>query len=287
MTTAVPPPSVARQGRSRRREWGVVPWLGIAIPGHRSLNVWRRNRDVFLQLWKAEFVPPLLEPVIMFLALGLGLGTYVQLSGDVDYIQFLGPGVMAMFAMFAAVFESLWGAYFRLDRHGTYRAILATPTRAEEITAGEILWAASRGTMNATLILVVMVALTPVYDLVHSPLALLTIPVAFLSGILFGACGQAYVSQARAVSQLNYFFSLFVLPMFWFGGGFFPLGGLPEWAVTAAWFTPLYHVVELNRGLITGDVGWSHLGHLTWLIAVLPPTVWLALWAMRRRIVTG
>lgn len=288
-TSSAPPANQPAQrpvpNAARPREWGVIPWLGIALPGRQSINVWRRNRDVFLQLWKAEFIPPLLEPVIMFAALGLGLGTYVQLSGDVDYIQFLGPGVIAMFSMFAAVFEALWGAYFRLDKHGTYAAILATPTRAEEITAGEILWAASRGAVNATMILLVMLVLTPGYGLISSPLAILTIPVAFLAGVGFGALGQAYVSQARSVSQLTYFFSLVVMPMFWFSGGFFPLDEFPAWASTAAWFTPLYHAVEVNRALVTGNVGWGDLGHLVWLLVVIPPLVWLALWTMRRRII--
>lgn len=279
-----PDPGGRAEARARR-EWGVVPWLGVAVPGRQSIRVWQRNRDVFLQLWKAEFVPPLLEPLIMFAALGLGLGTYVQLTGDVEYIQFLGPGVIAMFSMFAAVFEALWGAYFRLDKQGTYAAILATPTRPEEITAGEILWAASRGALNAAMIMLVMLALTPAYDLVSSPLALLTVPVAFLAGLSFGALGQAYVSQARSVSQLTYFFSLLVMPMFWFSGGFFPLDEFPAWASTAAWFTPLYHAVEVNRALVTGNLGWSDAGHLAWLVIVVPPLVLLALWTMRRRIV--
>ena len=157
------------------------------------------------------------------------------------------------------------------DQHRTYAAILATPTRPEEIVAGEVLWAATRGAINATLIVVVMIALTPVYGLVQSPLVVLTIPASLLAGIAFGSFGQTYVSRARSVSQLNYFFSLFVLPMFWFSGGFFPLDGLPTWAVTAAWFTPLYHAVELNRQLITGQVEWSALGHLAWLLVVALP----------------
>lgn len=273
--------------RIRTSEWGVVPALGIAIPGRRSLRVWQRNRDVFFQLWKAELLPPTLEPIIMFLALGLGLGTYVQLGGETEYIQFLGPGVLAMFAMFASIFESLWGAYFRLDQHGTYAGILATPARPEEIVAGEILWAASRGALNATLILAVMLALTPAFGLVESPLAVLAIPVSFVVGLLFGSMGQAYVSQARSVSQLNYFFSLLILPMFWFSGGFFPLDDLPGWASTAAWFTPLYHAVELNRGVISGSLGWSLLAHVAWLLVVLPPVAWLALRMMRGRIINA
>ncbi|MQA00647.1 MAG: ABC transporter permease [Dehalococcoidia bacterium] len=284
-TTSTPTTEAPPEPPSGRRRGGVLPWLGVAVPGRRTYRVWQRNRDVFFQLWRAELMPPLVEPVIMFVALGLGLGTYVELTGDTEYIQYLGPGVLAMFPMFASVFESLFGAYFRMDQHGTYAAILSTPARPEEIIAGDAAWAATRGAINAALILVVMVALTPVYGLIESPLALLTIPAAFVLGAVLGSLGLAYTSQARSISQLTYFFSLFVLPMFWFSGGFFPLESLPGWATAVAWFTPLLHAVELNRGLVTGDIGWAHLGHLAWLVAVFFPAFWLALWTMRRRLV--
>lgn len=269
----------------RRRPQGKVPGLGVALPGRRTYRVWQRNRDVFFQLWRAELAPPLIEPVMMFLALGLGLGTYVELFGDVEYIQFLAPGVLAMFPMFAATFDALFGAYFKMDRHGTYDAIRSSPVRIEEVVAGEAAWAATRSALNALLILVAMAALSPFVDLIRSPLILLTLPVGFLTGLLFACIGLAYTSRARSVSQLTYFFSLFILPMFWLSGGFFPLEALPVWAKTIAWFTPLMHAVELNRGLVTGDVGWAHLGHLVWLAVVTVPALWLALFAMRDRLV--
>jgi lipooligosaccharide transport system permease protein len=282
-----PPRSPSQPLRARGREWGVLPVLGVALPRRQAVHVWERNRDVYFRLWKTELVPPLLEPIMMFFAVGLGLGTYVQLTGNVEYIHFLGPGVMAAFTMFASLFEALWGAYFRLNTHGTYQAILTTPTRPEEITTGEMLWAASRGAINAAGILAVMVVLTPIYHLVNSPLALLTVPLAFGQGFLFAGAAQAYLSQARSVSQLNYFFSLFALPMFWFSGGFFPLDNVPTWASIGVWFTPLHHTVELNRALIDGQLDWASLGHLVWLIVVTLPLFWLALWTMRRRIVVG
>ena len=158
-------------------------------PTMRALvDAWQqRHRDVFFQLWRAELFPPLVEPIVMFLALGLGLGTYVELTGDTDYIQFLAPGVLVIFPMFAAVFESLWGAYWRLDRQGTYAAILATPARPEEIVAGDILWAATRMLLNSVLILVVMAVLTAPWDLIGSPLVIFALPVNLLSGILFAS----------------------------------------------------------------------------------------------------
>jgi len=135
------------------------------------------------------------------------------------------------------------------------------------------------------MIFVVMLAMTPAYGLVRSPLAVLTIPATFGMGMLFAGMGLSYISRARSVSQLNYFFSLVIFPMFWFSGGFFPLDGLPGWAGTAAWFTPLFHAVELNRDLLTGDAGWATLGHAAWLAVVAVPSCWAGLWFLRRRLV--
>ncbi len=277
--------ALANQAEPARRRNGELPVLGVALPGRRTYRVWQRNRDVFFQLWRAELLPPLMEPIVMFLALGLGLGTYVELTGDTDYIQFLAPGVLVIFPMFAAMFESLWGAYWRLERSGTYAAILATPARPEDIVAGDILWAATRMLINSLLILVVMAVLTGPWELIQSPWVILTIPVNLLAGILFASLGMAYTSKARSISQLSYFFSLFIMPMFWFSGAFFPLDNLPGWAEALAWITPVFHAVEIDRALITGDLAWVDLLHFGWIVAMAIPAFWFALYSMRRRLV--
>lgn len=274
-----------RRAPSAPRPWGVWPLLGVALPAHHSLRVWQRHRDVFFRLWRAELFPPIAEPVVMILALGLGLGAFVDLSGDRDYIQFLAPGILAIFPMFAAVVDSLWGAFLRLTQQGTYAAMLATPVRAEDIIAGDILWAATRATMSATVIVIVLALFTPFYDLIESPLVIAVIPNAFLMGLLFASLGMAYVGFVRSISQLTYFFTLIVTPMFWFSGAFFPLDELPSWAEILAWFIPLTHVVDINRGLITGDLQWQHLGDLAWLLIVTVGAFWLALRSMRRRLI--
>ena len=46
----------------------------------RTWNVWRRNRDVFMKTYKTNFIPPFLEPVLYFLALGFGLGVFIHLD---------------------------------------------------------------------------------------------------------------------------------------------------------------------------------------------------------------
>ena len=157
--------------------------LGVS---YRSYRVWQRNRDVVLRLWFAELVPPVVGPLIMMSALGLGLGAFVELEGDQAYIAFLTPGILSIFPMMWAMFDCGWGAYGRMNMQGVYDAVVATPLNVEDVIAGEIFFGASRGALQAVHILVAATFFTFAYHIIESPLAVLAIPVAFLAGLIFG-----------------------------------------------------------------------------------------------------
>lgn len=81
--------------------------------------------------------------------------------------------------------------------------------------------------------------------------------------------GLAYTVRAKHMDQLTFLFTLGVTPMFLFSGVFFPLAGLPGWVQSIAWFSPLYHLVELFRALALGNVGLALAGHLAWIGALI------------------
>ncbi len=256
--------------------------LGVS---YRSYRVWQRNRDVVFRLWFAELVPPILGPIIVITALGLGLGVFVELEGDERYIEFLTPGLLALFPMLWAMFDCGWGAYGRMNMQGIYDAVIATPLNVEDVIAGEIFWGASRGTFQAMHILIAALFFTPAYGLIDSPLAVLVIPVSFLAGVLFGAMAMCFTSVAPSMSAYNFLWAFIISPMFWFGGAFYPLERLPDGLQVLAQFIPLTHVVEINRGLIEGQLHWSHLGNLAAVLAIAAAFFALALWSMRRRLI--
>jgi len=255
----------------------------IAFPdvSYRAYRVWQRNRDVYLQLWKAEAIWPLVEPLITLLALGLGLGGLVKLESGQRYMEFIAPGLIAVFPMWAAAGECGWGSFFRMESQGTYHAIIATPASIEDVISGEILWGATRGAESSAFVLAVIAA----FGLVSSPLALLVIAVAFISGFMFASVSLAYTSTARSISSLNYFFTLVITPQFWLGGVFFPLDVLPDWAEKASWFVPVTHIVAIYRGLVEGQPQVSLLADLAWIVVVAAAFYYVALYSMRRRLI--
>jgi lipooligosaccharide transport system permease protein len=247
----------------------------------RAGRVWQRNRDVYLKLWKSELIWPLAEPIISLVALGIGLGGLVELPSGQRYIEFIAPGLLAVFPMWAAAGESAWGSFFRMENHRTFDAMVATPVSIEDVITGEVLWGATRSVISSAYILVVVAA----WGLLDSPMALLILPMSFLSGLMFSTIALTYTSVARSISSLNYFFAIFITPMFWLGGVFFPLDRLPETLQRLAWWIPITHVVDVYRGLAAGAPQWEHLLDIAWILGVTAIFYGIVLYSMRRRLV--
>ena len=260
-----------------------LPRPTIALPdvSRRALRVWQRNRDVYFNIWRSEVIWPIVDPLITLVALGLGLGDFVDLGVEESYIDFIGPGLLAVFPMWVAAAETGWGSFFRMENQRTFDAMVATPVSIDDVTTGEILWASTRATISVAYILVLVAA----FGAIDSALAVLIIPLSFLPGLMFGAISICYTSIARSISSLNYFFAAFITPQFWLAGVFFPLDRLPDWVQKVAWFTPASHVVDVYRGLIQGDLHWAHLADLAWMIVVTAVFYVIAIYAMRRRLV--
>lgn len=253
-------------------------WPDVSL---RALRVWQRNRDVYLRLWKSEIVWPVVEPLITLFALGVGLGGLVDLESGQPYIEFIVPGLLAVWPMWSASAECGWGSFFRMENQRTYDAIVATPVSVEDVITGEILWGATRALISTAYILVVVVA----WGLVDSPLVILVLPMAVLPGLMFASISLSYTSVAWSISSLNYFFAVFITPMFWLSGMFFPIERLPEWGQKVAWWIPASHAVEVYRGLASGNLEWSHLGDVAWMVVVTAIFYMVALFSMRRRLV--
>ncbi|MBC8275052.1 MAG: ABC transporter permease [Chloroflexi bacterium] len=248
----------------------------------RFIRVWQRNRDVFFGLWHAEAPGFLAEPIIILLAMGLGLGAYVGLVDGQRYIEFIVPGLIAGYAMFSANFECTYGSFFRMEYQKTFDAIIATPLNIEDVTAGEIFWGATRSVLTGS----VMLAVAAAFHLVHSPWALLIPIICFLEGILFSAIALFFTSVVPSIYSFNYYYSLFITPMFFFSGVFFPLSSFPEIVRTLSWAVPLTPVVYITRAVIGGEFQPGLLGALALIVALTVLFFSMSLVTMRRRLAT-
>ncbi len=246
----------------------------------KAFRVWQRHFTVYTKLYKSSIVLNFVEPVLYLVALGLGLGAFVREINGVPYIKFIAPGIVASSAMFAATYECSYGTYVRMTYQKTFDAILATPVNLDDLVAGELIWGATKSMIYGTIIIVVI----SLFGLVDSPLILLAIPLLFAIGIVFAQISVIFTAVVPGIDSFNYFFTLFMTPMFLFSGIFFPLDTLPPIIGRIAFFTPLYHMVNILRDFAAGnfqrplwDAGWIILA-----IVVLSP---LPFRLMRRRII--
>ena len=234
----------------------------------RSRALLLRAVTVSRRAWLA-FVSGFAEPVFYLLAMGQGLGSMVgALPGPdgtpLSYAAFIAPGLLAASAMNGAVFDSTFNVFFKLKYGRIYEAMLATPLGPVDIALGEIGWALIRGGLYALGFLAVM----GMFGLLVSPWALLALPAALLVAFAFAAVGMAATSFMRSWQDFD-LVTLAVLPMFLFSTTFYPLSVYPRWLQIVVECLPLYHAVELMRGLTTGVVHVGLLGHLAYFAVMI------------------
>ncbi len=238
---------------------------------YRVWRVWRRNFDVFTKTIKVNFLPSLLEPILYLVAFGIGLGGFIPSIQGQSYIDYLAPALVAIAIMNGAFFECTFGSFVRMYYQKTFDAVVATPVSVEEVVAGELLWGATRSTFNATIVLAVIA----IFGLIKSPLFLLVVPLAFFGGLLFGSIAMCFTAAAPNIDFFNFPSFLFLTPMFFLSGTFFPLTSVPL-QIAALAVLPLTHVVNITRAVVSGHVT-SILGlntemllliSLAWIIAV-------------------
>lgn len=248
--------------------------------GHSHL-VARRNGDVYFLAWKSDFLPPLLEPIFFLVALGYGLGRFIPEVDGVAYSQFLAPALITLTAMNAAFFECSYGSFVRMYWQKTYDAIISTPVGLDDVILGELLWGATKAAINGGIVLLVITA----FGLVRSPLALLVIPVVFILAFSIGSIGILTTSQAPNFDAFNYPLYLYVTPMYFLSGTYFPLNDLPPAMQFAANTLPLTHATRLSRALVLGNLDPTLWASLVWLVAVGFILALFSINAMRQRLI--
>jgi lipooligosaccharide transport system permease protein len=217
-------------------------------PSVRCIPVMRRNYLVWRKYLFERVLSNIMEPVITLVAFGYGLGSLLPDIGGVTYLQFLASGSICMSVMYSAKFESLWGAYSRMDTQKTWAAIMNTPCTIDDIVLGEVAWAGIKALITGIAMMLVIWAL----GVVRLPLSLLALPVLFLSGLTFSAMAMIINALARGYDTLSNYFVVVVTPMVFVSGVFFPIEQLPAWLAAVARWLPLAVMVDVVRPLVLG-----------------------------------
>ena len=248
-----------------------------------------RHLRVYLKNWHTSFLPPVMEPITMLLAFGLGLGAYMSAGIEwngrrLHYMDFVAPGMLAYATFITAVLQSLFGAFIRMRYQRTWDGQLTTQIELRHVVWGEILWAAVLTTSYVAIVGLVLGGCQAL-GLIHLEIGRLplVLPIVFVSACAFAALGLCFTALAPTIDHMNLPLFLVVLPMGFVSATYFPLGHPLVAAISTV--SPVYHLAEGFRGLLLGGGGGRHLAGLGLLVtALLVVLVPLDLRLLRRRV---
>ncbi|MBF0492814.1 MAG: ABC transporter permease [Deltaproteobacteria bacterium] len=245
------------------------------------LKICYRNYKVWSRYIGSSLVANLGEPLLYLLAMGFGVGHYVQQIDGRPYPQFIAPALVVVAIMNAATFETTFSSYTRLAVQKTFDAMAVTPLSVRDIVFGEILWAAIKGMFSAVIIMAVLAS----FGLIRSPWALMALPLGFVEGLLFAAIGLLVSAYANGYEVFNYYFTLFVSPMFLFSGTFFPLNHMPNLVQKLAWIFPLTYASQGAREVFFAMPGKVYFKSFFCLLLMMIPLTYWVLKKMERKLI--
>lgn len=233
------------------------------------------ERDVLLyrRIWRENVIGAFVQPFLYLLGVGVGVGSLVDdgggatdVLGDVSYFAFYATALLATTAMFNTGQEALWPTMDGFQWSNAYRSMVGTPLEPRDIASAMILRFGGRALITGTGVACVLA----IFSDTRSVGLLAAVPVAALCGLAFAMPMAAWTSSRTGDETFPAIMRFVIMPMFLFGGAFYPIEQLPRALEVVAWFTPLWHAIELCRGLVLGGLGvGTGVVHLVALLAYI------------------
>ena len=185
-----------------------------------------------------------------------------KIYGDIKYIDFLVPAILAMTVMMGAMMsmgESLAGERER----GELARLFMTPTSVATVVGGKII---SRLVIQTSTALVLIGAAIVLFNITIAGNMLLTILLLILTALCF--VGFGIMVSARVGTQEDYVQMVmpFSMPMMFISGVFYPLETMPWIFQKIAYIAPLTYANDALRGVMLKGAG---IGDIWIDIAVL------------------
>ena len=244
-----------------------------------TVRAWESHFTLYRTIWKSNMLGAFVQPLLYLAGMGLGVGALVdrrdnseQLLDGLTYFQFLAPGLLATTAMMVCTNEALWPVMGGFKWMRGFHAQAASPLSPGEVAGGLGLWHATKALISVSGVAAVLA----LFAETRSFGLLLAVPFGALTGVAFAAPLTAWSATRETDNSFPAINRFIIMPLFLFGGAFYPISQLPDWMQPVAKVTPLWHGVELCRGAVHGrlELG-SSLVHVA-VLAGLALLGWLA-----------
>lgn len=229
--------------------------LSIASLG--PVRVYSREWTYFRMVWRTAVFGSVVQPVMYLFGVGLGIGELVDggplgpdALGGVSYFAFYATALIATTPMFVLGQEALWPTMDGFTWSRAHQAMIATPLTSRDVALGKGLYFALRGAVASAGVVVVL----SLFDSTRAWGLLAAIPVGVLTGLSYAMPFAAWVATRETDNSFSALLRIGIIPMFLFGGAFYPVDQLPPVLEAIARATPIWHGIELCRGLVLGGL---------------------------------
>lgn len=208
--------------------------------------IWLRELKKFVRD-RSRLVSSIAQPLIWLLLLGTGFGATFGKVGDLQYIQFMFPGILVMTLLFSSMFSAIsiiWDREF-----GFLKEMLVAPISRTSIALGKAVGGASRSTIQGLIILI----FSPLIG-INMTLAkfLMVVPLMFFISFTISRIGIIIAARMESFEGFNLIINFIVMPMFLLSGAIFPIANLPSWLSVVVNINPLSYGVDIMRWVMTG-----------------------------------
>ena len=168
-------------------------------------------------------------------------------TGNLTYLEFLAPGVLAQSVLFSAIFFGI-AVIWERDL-GIIHKLLVSPAYRGALVMGKALSAGLRGLSQGVIIYVL--ALVMGIHLQFSPLPLLGVAfIVMLGSALFATFSLIVACIVKTRERFMGIGQVLTMPLFFASNAIYPLAIMPPWLRAVARVNPLTYLVDALRGLM-------------------------------------
>lgn len=200
---------------------------------------------------RTELVTRAIQPILWLVIFGETFSRIRAIpTGDVPYLDYLAPGIIAQSALFVAIF---YGIQIIWERDaGVLTKLLVTPTPRAALVTGKAFAAGVRSVAQA--IVVIIVAALLGVGMTWNPIRLLGVIVVVVLGAAFFSCLS--VTIAGIVLKRDRLMGIgqaITMPLFFASNALYPVELMPGWVRAISHVNPLSYEVSALRGLLIGQ----------------------------------
>jgi ABC-2 type transport system permease protein len=200
---------------------------------------------------RTELITRAIQPVLWLVIFGQTFSRIHAIpTGDVPYLDYLAPGIIAQSALFVAIF---YGIQIIWERDaGILTKLLVTPSPRSAIVAGKA-FAAGVRTITQVIVVLVVAALLGV-SLTWNPLKLLAVLAVVVLGAAFFSClSMTIAGLVLRRDRLMGIGQALTMPLFFASSALYPIAIMPGWLKVLSHANPLTYEVSALRGLLIGQ----------------------------------